>query len=288
MTREERLIVDVGMHDGTDTAFYLAKGFNVVAIEANPSLVRAAQVRFRPWIEAGRLTVVGKAVADRSGTIDLYVSDEDLWGSTTPDMARRGIATEASRTTVPCDTLDSILADHSPVHYLKVDVEGEDPACIAAIARLESPPKFVSFEADLTDSIEVAHLLDLLEGYGYRRFQLVNQATHDLVRMPDPPLEGEFVDVSFDKHSSGPFGEELPGRWESREAVEQRYREVVRRQSARIAYSASGKVGGVPLAWAHRPLMWTYNRRSVRRLRHTWATMRGVEVGGWFDIHAGR
>lgn len=36
------LIIDVGMHTGRDTEFYLKKGFNVVAIEANPELVKKA------------------------------------------------------------------------------------------------------------------------------------------------------------------------------------------------------------------------------------------------------
>lgn len=30
------LIIDVGMHYGNNTAFYLKKGFRVAAIEANP------------------------------------------------------------------------------------------------------------------------------------------------------------------------------------------------------------------------------------------------------------
>ena len=36
MTMQSDLIIDVGMHTGKDTLFYLQKGFRVVAIEANP------------------------------------------------------------------------------------------------------------------------------------------------------------------------------------------------------------------------------------------------------------
>ena len=32
------LIFDIGMNNGNDTDFYLAKGFHVVAVEANPFL----------------------------------------------------------------------------------------------------------------------------------------------------------------------------------------------------------------------------------------------------------
>ena len=42
----EDLIYDVGLHIGQDTAFYLEKGFRVVAIEANPVLAHQVAVRF--------------------------------------------------------------------------------------------------------------------------------------------------------------------------------------------------------------------------------------------------
>jgi hypothetical protein len=32
----EDLIYDIGMHQGEDTEFYLQKGFNVIAFEADP------------------------------------------------------------------------------------------------------------------------------------------------------------------------------------------------------------------------------------------------------------
>ena len=58
---QDDLIIDVGMHDGTDTAYYLAKGFRVVAVEANPALVRAAQDRFSVEIDEGRLAIIAAA-----------------------------------------------------------------------------------------------------------------------------------------------------------------------------------------------------------------------------------
>jgi hypothetical protein len=65
------LIMDVGMHDGTDTAFYLAKGFKVVAVEANPDLVAAGRARFAREIDEGRLTIVGAAITNERGVAQL-------------------------------------------------------------------------------------------------------------------------------------------------------------------------------------------------------------------------
>ena len=39
MNHEQDLIYDVGMHNGDDTAYYLHKGFRVIAIDANPAMV---------------------------------------------------------------------------------------------------------------------------------------------------------------------------------------------------------------------------------------------------------
>lgn len=281
------LIVDLGMHDGTDTEFYLAKGFDVLAVEANPSLAAAVKERLRANIENGSLTVLEMAVAGYDGEIDFYLSDQDLWASTTPDMADRGIhGVTRHKITVPCTTLDSILAGRPRPHYVKIDVEGCDPECVAAIGRLPERPRFVSFEADLTDPEETIGLLAELESYGYDRFKLVNQAIHETRTLPNPPLEGSYVEAHFNKHSSGPFGEESPGAWLSRAEVAERYEEVLRRQAARIEYSASGKILGIPMSRLHKPLMAIYNVRPVTWLRHRYAAARGVEIGGWFDIHA--
>jgi len=44
------LIYDVGMNNGDDTAYYLRRGFRVVAIEANTCLAKCAAERFRTQI----------------------------------------------------------------------------------------------------------------------------------------------------------------------------------------------------------------------------------------------
>ena len=55
-----KLIFDIGMHVGQDTAFYLAKGFRVIAVEANPLLVRDAEKHFKNQIETGQLTILNR------------------------------------------------------------------------------------------------------------------------------------------------------------------------------------------------------------------------------------
>ena len=186
---------------------------------------------------------------------------------------------------MPCTTLDKLLAAYPTPHYVKIDVEGADVFCVAS-PTAGGAPRFVSFEADLTDRAETTRILDQLEAMGYRRFKLINQATPSTRRLPNPPREGRYVDVRFGKHHSGPFGEELPGEWRTRAEVQARYEAVLTQQAARIEYSTCGKLFGIRLGRLHRPMIWTYNLRPVTAARHRWAAWRGVEAGGWFDIHA--
>jgi hypothetical protein len=44
------LIYDVGLHLGEDSEFYLKKGFNVVAVEANPVNAAEAANRLKAYV----------------------------------------------------------------------------------------------------------------------------------------------------------------------------------------------------------------------------------------------
>ena len=44
MAKHADLIYDVGFHHGEDTAYYLKKGFRVVAFEAHPRLAEKGRV----------------------------------------------------------------------------------------------------------------------------------------------------------------------------------------------------------------------------------------------------
>lgn len=282
----ERIIVDLGMHTGEDTDFYLRKGFKVLGVEAAPHLVQLARERFRDAIESGRLTILPVAVTDFEGEIDLYLSDEDLWTSTRPDMADRGHGRVRKKVTVPCTTLDAILEACPTPYFVKIDVEGQDVNCVKALGRLSEMPRFVSFEADLPEPGQTEAMLAMLEGYGYRKFKLVNQAVHSTLRLPNPPLEGLYAEPRFSKHSSGPFGEEAPGDWLTGQEVRQRFHATIKQQALRIEYSAKGTAFGIPVAKFHRVLLWLYNARTTTWFRALYAERRGIEMGGWFDIHA--
>jgi FkbM family methyltransferase len=286
---QDALIVDVGMSDGTDTEFYLKKGFRVLAIEANPRCVEQVTQRLPGAIDEGRLTIAHVAVADHKGEVEFLISDREGWGSLEDsDVVSRGAALGVGTTkiTVPCDTFDSILDGHGDPYFVKVDIEGGDILCIQALGRLPRLPRYVSFECDTVNPDQTLAMLDLVQGFGYSRYKLLNQALNPTLRCPNPPREGAYVDAMFSTHSSGPFGEETPGEWVSVDGVRDKFLSVARQQALRATYSSTGKVLGIPLGRFHKQLEWAYNVAPVKAARTRWASWRGVEMGGWFDIHA--
>src|SRR5262245_27286423 len=192
----DRLVVDIGMHRGDDTAFYLAKGFEVLAVEANPDLAAAGRRRFADEIDRGRLTIRQVAIAEAPGTVTFYAGDQDGWGSLSKERAGAGLHLSLAEYEVEACTFEQLLDGKSP-YYVKVDIEGADLLCVDAVERLASPPSFFSFEYDLTRAEETVEGLHSLARAGFRRFALVNQALNPSVVSPNPPLEGEYVDVTF-------------------------------------------------------------------------------------------
>jgi FkbM family methyltransferase len=247
------LIFDVGMHNGDDTAYYLYRGFRVVAVEANPALVARGAERFRREIADGRLTIVNVAVADQSGVLPFWICDaQSEWSSFDREIAARdGSAHHAID--VQSVTFDTLLGQYGVPHYLKIDIEGNDHLCVTAL-RAPDLPVFLSVEG----SPGTVALLPRLRDLGYsgfkwisqstllplevppareqRRFELAHRIAHadgwpaSIVRRLawrwlEPALEGPRVRPGwqFPLGSSGPFGEDTPGRWLSYEELRRTY-----------------------------------------------------------------
>ncbi len=261
------LIIDVGMHTGRDTELYLKKGFDVVAVEANPELVRKAGSLFHEALSEGRLIIHDVAIADHEGEIEFYVNEQhDDWGMTSNQSAARneGFGTTNKQIRVQCAPFQQILRQHGIPYYLKIDIEGADVLCLKALADFAEKPTYVSIEASLKSFEETFEELSLLWNLGYRRFKIVNQAMNKKVKCPNPPLEGSYVDYRFDATCSGPFGEEAPGEWMSVEETIVRYRRLLWEQKY---FGAAGRL----------------YKRLIQRL---YELLKG-EKAGWYDIHAG-
>ncbi len=247
-TVDSNLIYDVGLFDGGDTAYYLFRGYKVVAIDANPLMIEKAQRRFAREIEAGRLTLLNVGVSDTPGTATFWVSELPEWSSFDKKIASRD-GTAHTPVSVSVLPFSRILEENGIPHYLKIDIEGNDRLCVDAMKGTKPIPQFISVESEcvgdsgvLTEEEAIAMLL-LLRDLGYRRFKLVNQKgwgsarsagiADFWTRLVTSAASGRFkvqgistiaekftdsarvarLGFDFTEGSSGPWGDDIPGSW---------------------------------------------------------------------------
>jgi FkbM family methyltransferase len=262
---DKDLIFDVGLHVGQDTAFYLKKGYRVVAVEANPELCQKAEDRFHQAIQDGRLLLVNKAITSKPGPVTFYRNlDKSVWGTVDPAWAERNIrlGTRNESITVEGVTIDQLLRQYGVPYYLKIDIEGLDMVCVEGLTAMESRPRYVSIESTKDSFPELRREIDTFLRLGYDRFKIVNQERVPRQVSPNPAQEGQYVDHRFEFDATGLFGEEAPGRWLSAEQTIDAYRPIF------LRYALLGDEGVV-------------QNRIIKRL------LRSVGLNAcWYDTHA--
>lgn len=276
--KRPNLIIDVGMHRGEDTDFYLAKGFDVVAVEANPTLAAEARTRLAAEVLSGRLRIIEGAIAATAETQRLAVADDfTIWTTVSNDFMRskqeRGVVYR--HIDVTGLRFADIIAGVGVPYYLKIDIEGHDMLCVEALHDFGERPDYISVEStvcvgDVPFELVFDELAQLWR-LGYRAFKYLDQSRNPRQRCPYPPLEGTYVDTTFHADSSGPFGEETPRRWLSIDQA--------------VLYARW-------LRWHHRLVgsggRWSQAKPALayRRISSTLLHRRPAGWYEWYDLHA--
>lgn len=170
----QKLIYDIGMNNGDDTAYYLHRGYDVLAVEADPTLVAAARKRFAHAAATGKLTLLNVGIAPERGSMTFWLCQgRSEWNSFDRANATRG-GHEATPIEVPTVPFRELIEEYGTPHYLKIDIETYDRHCLVDLHARELPA-FISIELNAIDE-----LLEL-RSLGFDRFKLVSQARHEPV-----------------------------------------------------------------------------------------------------------
>lgn len=236
------LVFDIGMHNGDDTCYYLAQGYRVVAVDANPIMCQAARERFTRQISTGQLSIRNLGIAETQGEMNFWVSSRTDWSSFNEALATRA-GEDATCVKVETVPFRRLLEEEGTPFFLKIDIEGSDSLCIKDLAATQSRPEYLSFECDYNDETDI----DLLESLGYNSFKCIRQNDFRELTLGNVVFQQElrriiwggtippgarrtrgllpgalyrphyrgrsFNGRKFEPGSSGPPGFELPGRW---------------------------------------------------------------------------
>ncbi len=268
--RDSGLVYDVGLHLSEDTDYYLRLGYRVVAFEANPDLVASCRRRFERELASERLTIVAGAIADGNlpGQIKFYKNPKSVWGMTSREWAFRNahLGRKSEEILVDKVSFPDCFARFGVPHLIKIDVEGVDDLVLDTLGKSPAPPKSCSVESEKVAFDHLTGQFKKLQKAGYRRFKIAQQAT-----VPGSSAVVETVDYKqlnyrFERHASGPFGEQLPGRWMTEAEALDEYRRIFRLYRAIGDASVVGRWGRVLT-------------KPLQRIL-------GVGLPGWHDLHA--
>ena len=208
------LVFDLGMNDGSDTAFYLAKGFSVVGVDAAEDLCDLVRDKYQAEIDAGRLSIEHVAVTESEGPVTFYPNEKSVWGTTRPEWAERnGKLSHLSTDTLTVDgvPLSHLLDKYGVPYYLKIDIEGADLAALSGLRGQSEVPAFVSIESEKVCWDALVEEFDALSELGYTRFKIVPQHFVSTHRAPKPAREGRYVPWRFHLGDSGLIRRRSPG-----------------------------------------------------------------------------
>lgn len=212
------LIFDIGMSEGNDTEFYLAKGFRVIGLEPDVKAYYALCERFETEISEQRLIIHNLAAGANHGDIVEFFHHEKHQGLSGLSHARAEFAQGYRSYHVMTIDWAALTAKHGVPHYAKIDIEGQEAAFLQGAAGKFPLPSYISVECYQFAPVEALHAL------GYRRFKLVNQNPPGGFTLPPRQQEGRQITWPHFSHASGPFGADLPGAWLDFESFQSAWR----------------------------------------------------------------
>jgi FkbM family methyltransferase len=202
-------IFDIGFEDGKDTAYYLHRGYKVVAVDADPKLIEAGRVKFKDAIKDEQLILLNLGISDSCEKKTFYVNTfKSEWSSFIESWAARNDPNYYP-ISIECITLGDLILKYGTPVYVKIYIEGNDILALESLLKSkQNKPIYISVEA--VDINWVQKLKEL----GYTQFKLVNQAIIS---------KQNTSDWVFGFGCSGNFGEDTPGKWVSADDIVQIY-----------------------------------------------------------------
>jgi FkbM family methyltransferase len=209
-----KIIYDFGANNGDDLPYYLRKADIVVAVEADPSLCKVMNERFRNEIVSGRAFIENCVIAvDAKSETLFYIhkSSHVLNQFPRPSESELNSYTEV---VLPARSPVSIIQQYGQPYYIKIDIEHYDQVVLENLFANNICPPYISAESHTVD----VFCIFVAQGH-YRSFKIIDGKTvHDTYhRVPIQDNLGNVETFSFPFHAAGPFGEDVKGEWLSAE-----------------------------------------------------------------------
>ena len=213
-----KAIFDIGANKGQNLSYFLDKADIVVAIEANTNLVKQIKSDFKQFIDNEKLIVENVALTDDENVknINFYISKvNDVLSTLYPDDISKFYKQE-----VKCEKASLLINkylkkyDISQIEYIKIDIEGADDLVLNDLLKNNILCENLSVECHKTE------VLELLLNSKFKSFKFVEGG--DVTFKKNIEITNKLNEkkiINFDIHSSGPYGDDIPGDYYDKNSI---------------------------------------------------------------------
>ena len=213
-----KAIFDIGANKGQNLSYFLDKADIVIAIEANTNLVKQIKSDFKQFIDNEKLIVENVALTDDENVknIDFYISKvNDVLSTLYPDDKSKFYKQE-----VRCEKASFLINkylkkyDISQIEYIKIDIEGADDLVLNDLLKNNILCENLSVECHKSE------VLELLLNSKFKSFKFVEGG--DVTFKKNIEITNKLNEkkiINFDIHSSGPYGDDIPGDYYDKNSI---------------------------------------------------------------------
>jgi len=217
-SKTKKIIFDFGSNNGQNLSYFLKKAEIVVCVEANTILTERIKKKFERHINNNSLFIENVCSSEIDGVKDFYISKQnDVLSTLIPPLNKENY----QRITITSMTPSNIIKKYrtkllvNEIEYIKIDVEGYDHIIIDDLFKNNIYPKYIS--AEVHDSM----VINLILNSPYKSFKFLdgNEIGNNIKKIEFLNHKQESVKIDFTHHSSGPYGDDIPGKYYTRDSI---------------------------------------------------------------------
>ena len=213
------VIYDFGCNNGQNIPYYLLKSDIVVAVDANPFVLKQISQRFNSEIQNKKLIVHNCILTTN---FDCASIDGEFYiHKTTNKFPNRHAQSQYLKPSqdklknfdliiVKKQSVLDLINSHGYPLYIKIDLEHYDSVILECLFNNKIYPKYISVEIQNQSVVDI-----ILSCKKYNSFKLLEGASvHRLYNnVAKKNKLNNIINYSFPKYSAGPFGEDIMGEW---------------------------------------------------------------------------
>lgn len=213
-----KIIFDIGANKGQNLEYFLKKANLVIAVEANPELVKKIRFDFKKYIKSRKLVVENFALTDKGNIqkINFYISKINHVLSTLyPDDKKLFYKIKVNATKASL-LIKKYLNKFkkAKIEYIKIDIEYSDHLILKDLLKNNIIADHLSVECHNPEILKLIHYSP------YKSFKFVDgEKVKNMKNIKINTIYKKKKIISFREHSSGPFGDDIPGRYYNKNSI---------------------------------------------------------------------